>query len=502
MSSSTPVIEALPELALRSRIRQATRALPPSQQWRIFTGVLILNDILIMYLAFRLAYFIRFKVSIPFFYQELPPPEVLYTNLIFLLTPLWFLIFLAVGLYNRQNLLGGTEEYSLVFRATTFGLLSVIVAGFLKPEFIIARGWLLLAWGFAFILTAMGRFILRRVVYNLRQKGFFLSTAIIVGANAEGRSLAEQLLSWKTSGLYILGFVDDKEEVTTPFQQNLPILGKIDDLDKVIEQHKVEEIILATSSLSREEILSIFKRYGVSSAVNLRMSSGLYEIITTGLHVKELAYVPLVGVNKVRLTGADRVLKLFLDYGITIPVLIISSPLLLMIAILIKLDSPGPVIHRRRVMGVNGRQFDAYKFRSMYVNGDEILDRYPGLKEELAKNHKLKVDPRVTRIGRYLRKFSLDELPQLFNVLRREMSLVGPRMISPAEMKNYNHWGINLLTVRPGITGLWQVSGRSDISYEQRVRLDMQYIRNWSIWLDLQIILRTFPAMIKAEGAY
>jgi exopolysaccharide biosynthesis polyprenyl glycosylphosphotransferase len=232
------------------------------------------------------------------------------------------------------------------------------------------------------------------------------------------------------------------------------------------------------------------------------MSSGLYEIITTGLTVKEFAYIPLVGVNKVRLTGINKLVKLFFDYTLTVPGLLFISPLLLLIAAAIKLDSPGPVFHRRRVMGVNGKQFDAFKFRTMLINGDEILSKYPELQDKLAQNHKLKNDPRITRIGHVLRKLSLDELPQLLNVLRGEMSLVGPRIISPKEMKKYYQWGINLLTIKPGITGLWQVSGRSDISYEERVRLDMHYIRNWSIWLDLQLLWRTLPAVLKSQGAY
>ncbi|MFV2044370.1 MAG: sugar transferase, partial [Anaerolineales bacterium] len=211
---------------------------------------------------------------------------------------------------------------------------------------------------------------------------------------------------------------------------------------------------------------------------------------------------PLVSVNKVRLTGADRALKLFTDYALTVPGLILISPFLLLIAILVKLDSPGPVIHRRRVMGVNGKQFDAYKFRTMVTNGDQLLAEHPQLQAELAENHKLKDDPRITRVGRFLRRFSLDELPQVFNVFKREMSLVGPRMISPEEMEKYDQWGINLLTVHPGITGLWQVSGRSDLSYEDRVRMDMHYVRNWSLWLDLQLLVQTIPAVLRARGAY
>ena len=153
-------------------------------------------------------------------------------------------------------------------------------------------------------------------------------------------------------------------------------------------------------------------------------------------------------------------------------------------------------------MGVNGRTFDAFKFRTMHVNGDQILERHPEMLEELSRTHKLKNDPRITRVGKFLRKFSLDELPQAFNVLRYEMSLVGPRMISPPELKDYNQWGMNLLTIRPGITGLWQVSGRSDVSYQERIRLDMYYIRNWTVWLDIQIMFRTIPAVIKGKGAY
>jgi len=166
------------------------------------------------------------------------------------------------------------------------------------------------------------------------------------------------------------------------------------------------------------------------------------------------------------------------------------------------LSSPGPVIHKRLVMGLNGKQFHAFKFRTMVINGDEMLDKYPELKDELARNHKLRNDPRITRIGTLLRKFSLDELPQLFNVIRREMSLVGPRMISPEEVSMYKQFDMNLLTVLPGITGVWQVSGRSDISYEERVRLDMYYIRNWSIWLDLQLLYQTIPAVLNGRGAY
>jgi len=471
-------------------------------QWKFLTIALIVSDLLMIGVAFRLAYFVRFELQLPVFKLAIVPSLSFYLTLVAILTPIWIVILAIVGLYSRPNLLGGTQEYSLVFSSTTIGILMVIMAGFFGTDFVVARGWLLLAWIFTFVLVSLGRFILRRVVYFLRRYGYFLSSALIIGANDEGRMLAEQLLDQAHSGMNILGFVDDNHEVNTSAHHKLPVLANLDGLDELVLRTKCEEIILVTSAISRDCMTSIFKRYGLSNGINVRLSSGLYEMITTSVQVKEVASVPLVKINKVRLTGMDKLLKIILDYGLAIPGVIALAPVFLLLAVAIKLDSPGPVIHRRRVMGVNGTTFDAYKFRTMYINGDEILAASPDLKAELERNHKLKVDPRVTRLGHILRKLSLDELPQLFNVLKHEMSLVGPRMISPAEMENYQQWGTNLLTIRPGISGLWQVSGRSDVSYEERVRLDMYYIRNWTVWLDINLIIRTIPAAIKGKGAY
>jgi exopolysaccharide biosynthesis polyprenyl glycosylphosphotransferase len=496
-------VHQVADSSLQTKIYKASRSVPRHIQWRLFKLSLVFSDVFMTALAFRMAYVIRFQTALPIFDPQGGPAIAYYQRIVIFLIPVWITIFAMGGLYDRKYLLGGTIEYSRAFNAITVGMFLVIAIGFLDPGFIIARGWLLLSWIIAFLLVGLGRFILRRMVYLLRHYGYFLTPAIIVGANDEGLSLARQLLSWKTSGLHILGVVDEKLPAGSHLFDRIYTLGSVNDLDDLIQRYQVEEIILASSAISsRDKMLEIFKCYGIDSGVNVRLSSGLYEIITTGLSVKEFAYVPLVGINQVRLTGIDLILKSLLDYIVTISVLFFIWPILLGIALAIKLSSPGPIIHRRRVMGVYGRQFDAFKFRTMLVNGDEVLEKYPELMEELAKNHKLKDDPRVTRIGNILRKFSLDELPQLLNVLRGEMSLVGPRMISPAEMEMYKKWGMNLLTVRPGITGLWQVSGRSDVSYDERVRLDMHYIRNWSIWFDLQILFQTIPAVLQKRGAY
>ena len=491
------------DTTLMTKISRASDMISRGSQWHVLQICLILSDFLLTVLAFRLAYWIRFEQPIGIFVEDASSDISHYQLLTLLLFPLWLGLIAFHGLYQRKNLLGGIQEYSKVFRASSMGLVIVIISGFLAPGLYIARGWLLLAWIFSFLFVTPGRFILRRIVYKLRQYGYFMTPAVIVGGNQEGRWLAEQLLSWKTSGLLLLGFVDEKVPPGTLLFRNLCSLGTVDQLDEIIQKYNVGELILATSAISsRNKQLEIFKKYGISSNICVRMSSGLYEIITTGLTVSEFAYVPLVTINKARLTGVNEGLKLLLDYCITIPGLILLSPILLLIALIVKLDSPGPIIHRRRVMGMNGRTVDAFKFRSMHVNGDQILEAHPELKAELALNHKIKNDPRITRIGRLLRKTSLDEILQLFNVLRREMSLVGPRMISPEEVVKYSQWDINLLTVRPGITGLWQVSARSDVSYEERVQMDMYYIRNWTIWLDIQILINTIPAVLKGHGAY
>jgi len=492
-----------PLVVVSKKIKKANAIIPRNLQWTLYVAILILSDTAMTLLSFWLAYYFRLDLFAQYFDEHAAISFGTYQFLLYSMPFLWLVIFAINGLYVKDNLLHGAREYSRVFRSATEGFLLIVVAGFLGPNLIFARGWLLMTWGFAFLFVSTARFLLRRIVYALRKQGFFLTPAVIVGANQEGRWLAEQLLNWETSGLHLVGFVDKKTPATFPLFHDLVSLGTVDQLGEIIKRYDIGEVILASSAFStRDHLLDIFRNYNVSDKLNIRMSSGLYEILTTGLTVNEFAYVPLVYVNKVRLTGTDTVVKLFLDYVLAVCGLTILLPFFAVIAFLIKISSPGPILHKRLVMGLNGKQFRALKFRTMVTNGDEILERHPELKEELARNHKLKNDPRITRVGAFLRKFSLDELPQLFNVLKREMSLVGPRMISPQEVSMYKQFDMNLLTVLPGITGLWQVSGRSDISYEERVRLDMYYVRNWSLWLDFQLLFQTIPAVLKSRGAY
>jgi exopolysaccharide biosynthesis polyprenyl glycosylphosphotransferase len=461
---------------------------------------LILTDALALGAAFFAAYWVRFDFQLTIA-PEVTPILPVYQTLAAGLTPLSILVFAAFRLYDPDRLLGGVSEYSRIFSACSTSTMIVVVATFLQPAFVVSRMWVLSAWLFCFLLVALNRFICRRMVYPMRTRGYFLAPAVIIGTNEEAATLASELSNWRASGTRIIGFVS-----TTPGATNhagVRVLGTLDDIRQIAEQHDIEDVIVAITAVEREQLLTLCEAVNPLPAVHLRLSSGVYELLTTGLTVHTLGSVPLVSLNKVRLDPAEASIKNVTEYSLTVAGLLLIWPLLLAIAILIKLDSSGPVLHRRRVLGVSGRGFDAFKFRTMYVDGDAVLQANPELEAELRTNHKLKNDPRVTRVGLFLRKYSLDELPQLFNVLIGQMGLVGPRMISPKEVEKYGRHRLDLLTVKPGITGLWQVSGRSNLSYDERVSLDMYYIRNHSIWLDLQILfVQTLPAVVFGRGAY
>lgn len=481
---------------------RASQAASPSQE-RVTLRLLLLGaDILAVTLGFVLAYVARFSTGWAIFADDALPALELYRNLALWMLPCWLGIFALFRLYDPQNTLRGTQEYASVVNASTMGMMVVVFTSFVEPALVVARGWLLLAWFFVIVLDVLARFTVRRVVATMRSRGHFVHPTVIVGAGPEGRAIAEQLACAPGSGLALIGFLDDGLPPRAEVVSGLRVLGPIDALPELVADGQVSEVILVPDAIPRDRLVSIFQTYGTSPNISMRLASGLYEIMTTGMRVREFGNVPLLSLDRVRLTGLSAILKTVVDYALALTGLIVLSPLLVLIALLIKLDSPGPVIYRRRVVGLGGRSFDAYKFRTMVTDADALLTRDAELRRQFEGQFKLKEDPRVTRIGRILRRASLDELPQLLNVLRGEMGIVGPRMITQEELARYGKWGTNLLTVKPGITGLWQVSGRCELSYDERVSLDMYYIRNYSIWLDLQLLFRTIPAVVRGHGAY
>ena len=488
-------------LALTAPAEQGARAARLTQSWQVLTLALFAFDALALGVSFALSYVFRFKIGIPLL-ETVQYSGAFYSSVAFWVIPVWMALFALYHLYDRRFLFSGFQEYIRVVNACTAGMIVVIVASFLDTGLIISRGWLLLTWLFAIAIVANERFVARRALWTLRRRGWFLTPTIIVGANEEGRALAEQFVSDRGSGTQVLGFIDNASPPGTVAVEGLKVLGGIEDLPEVVRSSGVKEIVVAMTALPREDFLDLYRDFGQAPGLELRLSSGLFEILTTGVVVQDSGGVPLMTPQRVRITGLDAVFKAVLDYVGTILTLLVLWPLMVLIAALIKLDSPGSAVHRRKVLGRGGRPFHAYKFRTMVSNADEVMASNPELQKAFAEGYKLRTDPRVTRVGAFVRKWSLDELPQLLNVLRGEMSLVGPRMIVPDEAPRYGKWQLNLLTVKPGITGPWQVQGRSDLPYDERVKLSMHYIRNYSIWLDLQILLRTIVVVLRRQGAY
>ncbi|MEA2641259.1 MAG: hypothetical protein QOF51_2653 [Chloroflexota bacterium] len=448
-----------------------------------------------------LAYLLRFKTGVPLL--ETPPYSLaFYSSIVFWAVPVWLGLFALYRLYDRRYLFHGLHEYTRIFNACTTGLVVVVLVSFLDTTLVISRGWLILTWVLSMALVTSGRFAARRLLRQLRYRGWFRDATLIVGGNEEGRALAEQFLADPGGGLHVVGFVDPSLQPGVEVVGDLQVLGDLAAISDLVQRQEIREVVIAPTAVSRDELLELYRTLGHDPRVELRLSSGLFEMLTTAVLVQESSGVPLITPQRVRITGIDAVLKSTLDYVAAAAALLVTLPVLLALALLIKIDSPGPAFHRRRVMGRRGTYFDAFKLRTMMVNAERRQQQASIPFADRRKALKIETDPRITRLGRFLRASSLDELPQLLNVLRGEMSLVGPRMIAPDEAPRYGKWLVNLHTVKPGITGPWQVEGRSDLPYDERVRLSMNYIRNYSIWLDLQIMLRTILVIVRRQGAY
>jgi exopolysaccharide biosynthesis polyprenyl glycosylphosphotransferase len=500
-ANALEVIQTTAPGELSPSLAQTEVGSPPRDRWVLLTLALLSLDTVVVATAFALAYAVRFKLGVP--WLDTPPYSgPFYSSVAVWSVPIWLGLLAAFGLYDRRFLFSGFQEYMRIANACTAGLVVEVLLSFLEVHQPISRGWLLLTWLVSMVLLAGGRFAARRVLRRVRRAGHFRTPTLIVGTNGEAHALAEQLLADPGAEPRLLGFVDDSLPLGTPVMGSLNVVCNPDNLEEAVRRLHVREVIVASTAVSRDRLLELYRTVGQESAVELKLSSGLFEILTTGMQVQEVNGLTLMTPRRVRITGFDAFVKTALDYGLACTALVVLSPILLAIAVMVRLDSGRPIIHRRRVLGVSGKPFDAFKFRTMMVNAERRRQDQPIAFADRRLQLKTKQDPRITRFGRLLRRTSLDELPQLLNVLRGEMSLVGPRMIAPDERTRYGKWQHNLLTVKPGITGPWQVQGRGDIAYDERVKLSMHYIRNYTIWLDLEILARTVLVVFAGRGAY
>ncbi len=326
---------------------------------------------------------------------------------------------------------------------------------------------------------------------------------LVAGAGSVGRKLGQAIRSYRWAGLELVGYVDDDQAKQGRDCAGYPVLGTLENVRALVSQHAVDEVILALPPRAQDRSRGIVLALQ-ELPVNVRIVPDVFDLVFIRASVEDFAGIPLIGLREPAIEGPDRVLKRLFDLTVGGLALIVSSPLMLVAALAIRADSPGPVLLRQQRIGEGGRPFQMLKFRTMYVGADAEEQR---LARETGHGPptfvKQPEDPRVTRVGRVLRRFSIDELPQLFNVLKGEMSLVGPRPELPWLVERYEPWHRKRFAVPQGMTGWWQVNGRSDrADYALRVEDDLYYIGNWSIWLDIRILLMTIFAVIQGKGAY
>lgn len=421
-----------------------------------------------------------------------------YWRVVVVVAAVWQLVIAIEGLYDTDRLSWGMGQMSRMARALAIGAFVIVIATFAINLESLSRAWLIVAWLTSLAAVWIGRLAISGVLRSLRRAGRLLRPVLIIGSNAEASRLVTALGKGWTAGLIPVGCIADG---TPEVECGVPVLGGMADLHHVVEERGIDTVVIASSAFSHEQVADIIAELR-DAHVSVHMSSGLFEVLTSRIFVREVAGVPMITVKGLPLSPANIALKRVFDFIVAGVIILLGMPLWLIVAAGIKLTSKGPVFYRQERIGKDGKPFGMYKFRSMVQDAEKMRAALDQANEADGPIFKIKDDPRVTPFGRWMRQYSIDEFPQLLNVLRGEMSLVGPRPPLPSEAAVYEdrHW--RRLEAVPGMTGLWQVSGRSDLSFEEMVRLDVFYIENWSLGFDIELLARTVPAVIFKSGAY
>jgi len=417
--------------------------------------------------------------------------------------PLIFIVFISATQLQRQRV-PFWQIVEKLFYASVYSIISIISLLYIvQLAGTTSRLFVGLFFVFSFFFLVFYRYILKKILCRFH---FLQIPILIIGAGKTAELLLQGIRGNAAWEYRVIGLLEDNE-VQPGILEQYPILGRFDEAEQVIAETGVTAVYLAAPGMPQDELIKLI--YRVQSLVSdVGVIPNLIGMPMGGIDVGSLFDEKLI-VLRVKNNLArkiNRIIKFLFDMTLTIVGTVCIFPFLLFIAIWIYKDSPGPILFKHTRIGKNGKEFPCYKFRSMCVDAkerlEELLNTNPEAREEWEKDFKLQHDPRITKSGVFLRKTSLDELPQIFNVLRGEMSLVGPRPIIRDEMKRYSTYIDDYLMVRPGITGMWQVSGRSNISYSERVQMDSWYVRNWSVWLDIMLLWRTFKAVKEETGAY
>ncbi len=415
-----------------------------------------------------------------------------------LLVPLYLVVMLGgqaiLGTYGPN---GARKNYDRAFVASLASTAVVSALGFAYPGLALPPTALATFAVVAGLLFAAVRYLAERGVRALYQMGYFRRPTLIIGDHQHAWEILEHLLVSGEKFTQVIGHLAPEPE------KDPTALGGLDQLGTLIEKHDIRSVIVSAhlETDSFREIARVSFAHGTPVSVVPATLSELPCRVSS----REFHGWPLIELNIPRLHLAQLMLKRTVDISLSALGILLLSPLYLVIAAAIKLDSPGPVFFRQERPGLGGRRFTIYKFRSMRADAEKVLEADDELHRRFVANGcKLpeREDPRISRVGAFLRNTSLDELPQLFNVLKGDMSLVGPRPIVGPELENYGHWAPIFLAVRPGLTGRWQINGRSRVGYPRRAELDIQYITDWSLGTDLKILLKTVPAVLQRNGAH
>ena len=464
------------------------------------SGILLaIIDAVLINVGFALAWYVRYKLEIG---REVAAADYLpladYYGIQAFLTVCLLVIYRLNGVYGRRRRQGWIDEVSGITAGALVGVALGVVGVFYLRPFGYSRLVFIYALVVVVVLLALARLTDRVWRGHLRRKGIGLRRVLIVGEGPLGRMLIQNIVAQPEIGYKIVGFVDDEPRHALG---RIEYVGTCADVPRLVWQHEVDEVFIALPSASHLKIAEILIACARQN-VRFRIVPDFYELSLNQVDITEINGIPLIGLRETILPGGGDVLKRVIDVSIASLCLILASPFLLLIATAIKIDSPGPIIHRQIRIGRFGKPFPFYKFRSMRVGADQELGKLQTHNEADGPLFKMRHDPRVTRVGKWLRRFSLDELPQLFDVVVGHMSLVGPRPGFSWEVEKYEEWHRRRLEIAPGITGLWQVSGRSDLPFAEMALLDIWYTENWSLGLDFKILVRTIPAVIFGNGAY
>jgi exopolysaccharide biosynthesis polyprenyl glycosylphosphotransferase len=418
---------------------------------------------------------------------------------------MWSMLLFSHHSYHSHRTVPLRKEVLTTLRVIGIGTVLLATIAYLVPLDHLSRSWFLLFAVLSALFLVLERIFLRLLARYVRARGLNYRTILVVGTGRRAREIVATIEQHKYWGFKILGFVSDGHRLENGWNR-FPVLGTLSDLRALIEKagmgqgEAIDEIVFALTRRKLDAMRSIIMMCE-ELGIRTRIAMNFFSNRVARVELEDLEGVPLLTFTTTPSNESQLAMKRIIDIGISAMLLLLSGPVMVVTALAIRLTSPGSVLFRQRRLGLNGRTFTLYKFRTMIADADARRIDFEHLNEMTGPVFKMRSDPRVTGVGRILRKFSLDELPQLWNVLKGDMSLVGPRPPIPEEVSLYERWQRRRLSMKPGLTCLWQVSGRNNLDFNRWMELDLQYIDNWSPSLDLKILLRTIPVVLSGRGA-